>query len=128
MRPAGYLYGVRLACISQLSHRPARAIRIRILLFALGASLLLSLEAIVIIECSVIGAMPLSGVAAPFLCWGRTSMVVNFFLVALILSVSSRETTDEPVREAFEVPQRRVLAILMAVCCVLLCRTRMAST
>lgn len=62
---------------------------------ALGASLLLSLEAIVIIG-GVIGAIPLSGVAAPFLCWGRTSMVVNFFLIALILSVSSRKPRTSP--------------------------------
>ena len=89
---------------------------------ALGASLLLSLEAIVIIG-GVTGAIPLSGIAAPFLCWGRTSMVVNFFLIALILSVSSRETVDEPVREIFEMPQRWVLAILMASGCILLGRT-----
>ncbi|HEY4088376.1 MAG TPA: FtsW/RodA/SpoVE family cell cycle protein [Bryobacteraceae bacterium] len=89
---------------------------------ALGASLLLSLEAIVIIG-GVTGAIPLSGVAAPFLCWGRTSMVVNFFLIALILSVSSREAADEPVRQLFEMPQRWVLAILMAAGCILLGRT-----
>ena len=89
---------------------------------ALGASLLLSLEAIVIIG-GVIGAIPLSGVAAPFLCWGRTSMVVNFFLIALILSVSSREAADEPVRQPFEIPQRWVLVILIAAGSVLLGRT-----
>ncbi len=89
---------------------------------ALGASLLLSLEAIVIIG-GVTGAIPLSGVAAPFLCWGRTSMVVNFFLIALILSVSSRETKDEPVRQIFEMPQRWVLMILAGAGCLLLGRT-----
>ncbi len=89
---------------------------------ALGASLLLSLEAIVIIG-GVIGAIPLSGVAAPFLCWGRTSMIVNFFLIALILSVSSRETADAPVREIFEMPQRWVFAILLSAGCILLGRT-----
>jgi cell division protein FtsI/penicillin-binding protein 2/cell division protein FtsW (lipid II flippase) len=88
----------------------------------LGSSLLLLLEAIVIIG-GVTGAIPLSGVAAPFLCWGRTSMVVNFFLVALILSVSSRETSDEPVRTLFEEPQRWTLAIVTAVGCILLVRT-----
>ena len=89
---------------------------------ALGASLLLVLEAIVIVG-GVTGTIPLSGVAAPFLCWGRTSMVVNFVLIALILSVSARETEDEPVRLPFEAPQRRVLAVLMAVGCILLART-----
>lgn len=89
---------------------------------ALGASLLLTLEAIVIIG-GVTGTIPLSGVAAPFLCWGRTSMVVNFFLVALILSVSARETEDEPVRLPFQAPQRWVLGIVTVVGCVLLART-----
>lgn len=88
----------------------------------LGSSLLLLLEAIVIIG-GVTGTIPLSGVAAPFLCWGRTSMVVNFFLVALILSVSSRETRDEPVRPLFEIPQRWTLAIVATIGCILIART-----
>jgi cell division protein FtsI/penicillin-binding protein 2/cell division protein FtsW (lipid II flippase) len=89
---------------------------------ALGAIGLLVLQAAVIIG-GVIGAIPLSGVPAPFLCWGRSSMIVNFFLFALILSVSSRRADDEPLREPFETPHRWVLAVFAVLGLVLVART-----
>lgn len=88
----------------------------------LGAVGLLLLQAFVIIG-GVVGAIPLSGVPTPFLCWGRTSMVVNFFLIALILSVSARSAPEEPVRQPFKISSRWALGVLSVLGFVLIART-----
>jgi cell division protein FtsI/penicillin-binding protein 2/cell division protein FtsW (lipid II flippase) len=89
---------------------------------ALGAILLLVLQGAVIIG-GVIGAIPLSGVPTPFLCWGRSSMLVNFFLIAIILAVSARAASNEPVRASFEAPLRWMLGVIACIGAVLLVRT-----
>lgn len=89
---------------------------------AMGSGLLLLLQAIVIVG-GVIGAIPLSGVPTPFLCWGRSSMVVNFLLVTLIVSVSSRQPAGEPIRQPFQASQSWVFGILLAIGIALVVRT-----
>lgn len=45
---------------------------------------------LLLITGGLLGLIPLSGVVSPFLSYGKTSMVANFVLFAIILSVSSR--------------------------------------
>lgn len=51
---------------------------------------LVSAYQLLLISGGLLGLIPLSGVVSPFLSYGRTSMVANFVLFAIILSVSSR--------------------------------------
>ncbi|MBV9303168.1 MAG: FtsW/RodA/SpoVE family cell cycle protein [Acidobacteriaceae bacterium] len=55
----------------------------------LGLSLITALQ-LLLITGGLLGLIPLSGVVSPFLSYGRTSMVANFVLFAIILSISSR--------------------------------------
>jgi cell division protein FtsW (lipid II flippase) len=43
-----------------------------------------------------LGVVPLSGVVTPFLSYGRTAMLMNFFAIAILLSVSARAGRTEP--------------------------------
>jgi hypothetical protein len=56
---------------------------------------------ILLISGGALGVLPLSGVVTPFLSYGRTAMVANFLLVAILLSISARgrgEVDTEPFR------------------------------
>jgi cell division protein FtsI/penicillin-binding protein 2 len=53
---------------------------------------LVSAYQLLLISGGLLGLIPLSGVVSPFLSYGRTSMVANFVLVAIVLSVSNRDT------------------------------------
>jgi cell division protein FtsW (lipid II flippase) len=45
---------------------------------------------ILLISAGSLGVFPLSGVVTPFLSYGRTSMLANFAVIAILLSISSR--------------------------------------
>ncbi len=45
---------------------------------------------LLLITGGLLGLIPLSGVVSPFLSYGKTSMVANFVLFAIVLSISSR--------------------------------------
>jgi cell division protein FtsW (lipid II flippase) len=62
---------------------------------------------ILLISGGALGVLPLSGVVTPFLSYGRTSMVANFVVIAILLSISSHPGEQErllpfrlPVRAA----------------------------
>ena len=55
----------------------------------------------------VLGVIPLSGVVSPFLSSGNTAMLANFFVFAILLSISHHEK-DAGLREHFERPVRRL--------------------
>ncbi len=55
----------------------------------IGLTLITAFQ-LLLITGGLLGLIPLSGVVSPFLSYGRTSMVGNFVLFAIILSVSSR--------------------------------------
>jgi cell division protein FtsI/penicillin-binding protein 2/cell division protein FtsW (lipid II flippase) len=61
-------------------------------LFLVTGLTLVSAYQLLLISGGLLGLIPLSGVVSPFLSYGRTSMVANFVLVAIVLSVSNRET------------------------------------
>ncbi len=57
------------------------------LFLVIGLTLINALQ-ILLISGGLLGLIPLSGVVSPFLSYGRTSMVANFALLGMILSVS----------------------------------------
>ncbi|HUJ20597.1 MAG TPA: FtsW/RodA/SpoVE family cell cycle protein, partial [Bryobacteraceae bacterium] len=65
---------------------------------------------ILLISGGALGVVPLTGVVTPFLSYGRTAMLANFLLIAILLSISARgheETDTEP----FRVPVRAVAVV-----------------
>jgi cell division protein FtsW (lipid II flippase) len=59
----------------------------------LGLTLLLGLET-ALIAGGVLRLLPLSGVASPFLSFGRSAMLANFLIVGLLAGLSAREQTS----------------------------------
>ena len=77
---------------------------------AAGVVLVLSVQALVI-TAGLLGLMPLSGVATPFLSYGRSSMLANCLAIGVILSVARRQSA---VREHMRLPMRALGAVLGA--------------
>jgi cell division protein FtsI/penicillin-binding protein 2/cell division protein FtsW (lipid II flippase) len=74
--------------------------------FFLGAGLaaVTSLQVLLIAGGSL-GVLPLSGVVTPFLSFGRTAMIANFAVFAILLSISTRNnTSDSEGLATFRVP------------------------
>ena len=79
---------------------------------ALGLTLLLSGE-LLLISGGILGLVPLSGVATPFLSYGRTAMLANFAIAGILLA-SGRQRGPEARTEAFHAGLR-VIEIVIAV-------------
>jgi hypothetical protein len=61
--------------------------------FFLGTTLTLLLTAqLLLIAAGTLGIMPLSGVVVPFLSYGRSSMLANFAIAGVLLSLSNRQS------------------------------------
>ena len=58
----------------------------------LGLTLIIAYQ-MLLITGGLLGLIPLSGVVSPFLSYGRTSMVANFIVFAIILSVGQASTS-----------------------------------
>ena len=58
---------------------------------------------ILLISGGALGVSPLSGVVTPFLSYGRTSMLANFAVIAILLSISARQA-DAKRNAPFRVP------------------------
>jgi len=80
---------------------------------ALGLSSLFAFE-MLLISSGVLGALPLSGVASPFLSSGNTSILANFALFALLASISANPA-DRPVTRPSARPLKFVLAAAASV-------------
>jgi cell division protein FtsW (lipid II flippase)/cell division protein FtsI/penicillin-binding protein 2 len=82
--------------------------------FFLATGLVLSLALqLLLISGGALGVVPLSGVVTPFLSYGRTAMLANFAMFAMLLSVSARGGSEER-GEPFRAPVR-VLGIVLGV-------------
>jgi cell division protein FtsI/penicillin-binding protein 2/cell division protein FtsW (lipid II flippase) len=81
-------------------------------LLAFGLGSLLAFE-MLLITAGVLGALPLSGVVSPFLSSGNTAMAANFFICALLLSISAHPG-DAPDRDLLATPARRFSYVLAA--------------
>jgi hypothetical protein len=98
------------AIYALLVHRSLRiAVRARTdyeFFLAAGLALSLGLQ-LLLIAGGALGVVPLSGVVTPFLSYGRTSMLANFAVVAILLSISAR--AGNPGRSLpFHVPVKYV--------------------
>jgi cell division protein FtsI/penicillin-binding protein 2/cell division protein FtsW (lipid II flippase) len=67
---------------------------------------------LLLITGGLLGLIPLSGVVSPFLSYGKTSMVANFALFAIVLSVSNR--TEKPAPQSNFAAGTRVLTAVLA--------------
>jgi cell division protein FtsI/penicillin-binding protein 2/cell division protein FtsW (lipid II flippase) len=70
---------------------------------ATGLGVAMALQ-ILLIAGGSLGVLPLSGVVTPFLCYGKSSMLANFFVFAMLLSISARPAADPQRNAAFRAP------------------------
>jgi cell division protein FtsW (lipid II flippase) len=77
---------------------------------ALGLTLGLVLQ-LALIAAGLLGLMPLTGVATPFLSYGRSSMIANLFALGVILAIGARSEAGVPKPE-FERPVRVLAAVV----------------
>lgn len=75
-----------------------------------GIALALVVQAFVIAS-GLLGLLPLSGVVTPFLSYGRSSMLANFFGIGVLMAIAKRRG---PVRTHLRAPLR-VLAIVLGI-------------
>jgi hypothetical protein len=70
---------------------------------ALGLTLSLAFP-VLLIAGGALGLFPLSGVATPFLSFGKSSMVVNLAVLGLLFGISRESARSQPVTEPFRRP------------------------
>ncbi len=70
---------------------------------ATGLGVAMALQ-ILLIAGGSLGVLPLSGVVTPFLSYGRSSMLTNFLVFAMLLSISSRPAADPQRNAPFRAP------------------------
>jgi len=115
------MIGLLFAFLVRRSFQIARRAASEYAMFlVLGLASLFALE-MLLISGGVLGAIPLSGVVSPFLSYGNTAMLANFFLFAVILSISNEPSRPE-IAEPFARPLRVVAATLGACALVLVVR------
>ncbi|MGA2131657.1 MAG: FtsW/RodA/SpoVE family cell cycle protein [Bryobacteraceae bacterium] len=114
--------GIVFALYAFILYRAARiALRARTdyeFFLAAGLAAAMGLQ-ILLIAGGSLGVLPLSGVVTPFLCYGRSSMLANFFMFAMLISISSRggdARRNQPFRVPLEVAGLAMgaLALLIA--------------
>jgi hypothetical protein len=104
------LYAIVLARSFRIAVRAASDYE---LFLALGLATAIGLQALVIAS-GVLGLAPLTGVVTPFISYGRTSMLANFAMLAMLLSIS--RNAANPQRNApFKLPIK-LLAVTLAAC------------
>ena len=88
------------------------------LFLAVGCTLCLAVPAMVV-TMGVLGVMPLTGIATPFLSYGKTSMVCNLALIGVLLSISKRQPVS---RDPLPRSMRGLKVALAVVACAILSR------
>jgi cell division protein FtsW (lipid II flippase) len=76
---------------------------------AAGLALATALQ-VLLISAGALGVGPLSGVVTPFLSYGRTAMISNFLVIAMLASISAR-ATPLPDGRGSESPFRKQAAV-----------------
>jgi hypothetical protein len=82
------IVAVYVLFVTRMIRMAARASSDLTLFLAVGCTLCLAVPAAVV-TMGVLGLMPLTGIATPFLSYGKTSMVCNLALVGVLLSISA---------------------------------------
>jgi cell division protein FtsW (lipid II flippase) len=76
---------------------------------AAGLAAVTALE-LLLISGGALGVLPLSGVVTPFLSYGRSAMLANFAVIAILMSISARSPVARASRPAHSPFDRPVLA------------------
>jgi cell division protein FtsW (lipid II flippase) len=79
---------------------------------ALGLTLSLAFP-VLLIAGGTLGLFPLSGVATPFLSYGKSSMIANLAVLGILFGIARENARTRPVTEPFRLPVR-VVAIVIA--------------
>ena len=87
---------------------------------AAGVTATLGLQVLLIAGGSL-GVSPLSGVVTPFLSFGRTAMLVNFLLLAIVLSIS-RAPAETERNLPFQAPVRALGVVLGGIAFIIVCK------
>ena len=91
--------------------------------FFLGVTLALLLAVqLLLIAAGTLGVLPLSGVVAPFLSYGRSSMLVNLAVCGIVLSLSQRTGEQGQAQQEFSGQVRTLALVLGSVALLLLGR------
>jgi hypothetical protein len=80
---------------------------------ALGLTLSL-LFPVLLISGGTLGVFPLSGVATPFLSYGKSSMIASFAVLGMLYGLSRENAEGEPVTAPFERPTRALAVVTIA--------------
>jgi len=107
-----------------LIQRGLRAARMasNLYLFFLAVGLtLITVWQILLISCGILGLVPLSGVVSPFLSFGKSSMVANFIIFGLLISISATGRPD-PITKPFRAPLKVVTLVLMAISMIVMAK------
>ncbi len=83
---------------------------------------------ILLIAGGALGVVPLSGVVTPFLSYGRSSMLANFAVIAILISISSRGSAGESRSLSFRTPVRVVGTIFAAAATIVLAKAAWVQT
>ncbi|MBE3099929.1 MAG: FtsW/RodA/SpoVE family cell cycle protein, partial [Planctomycetes bacterium] len=87
---------------------------------ALGLTLSVVFQ-LLLISAGLLGLLPLTGVATPFLSYGRSSMIANFTAAGILLSTSER-SPGKPARPEFHQPVAWVFRLVVALLAVIALR------
>jgi cell division protein FtsW (lipid II flippase) len=69
---------------------------------------------LLLIAGGALGVVPLTGVVTPFLSYGKSSMLANFAVIAILLAISAKADPEESHGIPFRVPLRAA-AVLLAI-------------
>lgn len=75
-----------------------KAAGIYVFFVGLGITTIIALQ-ILLIAGGILDLTPLTGVSSPFLSFGRTSMVTNFIILGVLLSISAQSVGQKPYEE-----------------------------
>ena len=91
--------------------------------FFLALGLTLSLVfPVLLIAGGTLGVFPLSGVATPFLSYGKSSMIMNFAVLGMLVGIARESEGSEPVTAPFTSQVRVVSAVVAALAAVIVLR------
>ena len=85
---------------------------------AAGLALVTAMQ-VLLIAGGVLGVLPLSGVVTPFLSYGRSALLANFAVFAILLAISARPGDPEH-NEPFRLPMRAAGVAMGALAAVIL--------
>ena len=88
---------------------------------AAGLGVAMALQ-ILLIAGGSLGVLPLSGVVTPFLSYGRSSMLANFLMFAMLLSISSRPAADPERNAPFRAPVEAAGLALGVLALIIVCK------